>query len=154
MIFALHTFGSGAKILVMDATGDLQSEITAIEQVVATIEHAQRNELVEEFVSLFREDAIWTTGAGKLLVGRDAIAAFTKQVLPGAMHDLVPSYQVVHVLFIRADVAAVKVHQRYFSPQGEPVTELGQGTPMYVMSKEDGQWRLTANQNTAVAAGS
>jgi uncharacterized protein (TIGR02246 family) len=154
MIFALHTFGSGTKILVMDATGDLQSEITAIEQVVATIEHAQRNELVEEFVSLFREDAIWTTGAGKLLVGRDAIAAFTKQVLPGAMKDLVPSYEVVHVLFIRADVAAVKVHQRYFSPQGEPVTELGQGTPMYVMSKEDGQWRLTANQNTAVAAGS
>ena len=106
------------------------------------------------FVSLFREDAIWTTGAGKLLVGRDAIAAFTKQVLPGAMKDLVPSYEVVHVLFIRADVAAVKVHQRYFSPEGEPVTELGEGTPMYVMSKEDGQWRLTANQNTAVAAGS
>jgi uncharacterized protein (TIGR02246 family) len=138
----------------MDATGDLQDEIAAIEQVIATIEHTQRNELVEEFVSLFREDAIWTTGAGKLLVGRDAIAAFTKQVLPGAMKDLVPSYEVVHVLFIRADVAAVKVHQRYFSPEGEPVTELGEGTPMYVMSKEEGQWLLTANQNTAVAAGS
>jgi uncharacterized protein (TIGR02246 family) len=135
----------------MDST--IQSEVTAIEQVVATIEHAQRNELVEEFISLFREDAIWTTGAGKLLIGRDAIAAFTEQVLPGAMKDLVPSYEVVHVLFIRADVAAVKVRQRYFSPDGEPVTELGEGTPMYVMSKEDGQWRLTANQNTAVAAG-
>ncbi|MEW2386326.1 SgcJ/EcaC family oxidoreductase [Micromonospora sp. NPDC047707] len=136
----------------MDATTDRQGEITAIEHVVATIEHAQSNELVEEFVSLFREDAIWTTGAGKLLIGRDAIAAFTKQVLPGAMKDLVPSYEVVHVLFIRTDVAAVKVRQRYFSRKGEPVTDLGEGTPMYVMSKEDGQWRLTANQNTAVAA--
>jgi uncharacterized protein (TIGR02246 family) len=134
----------------MDTTIDLQAEISAIEQVVATIEHAQRNELVDEFVAQFREDAIWTTGAGKLLIGRDAIAAFTKQVLPGAMRGLVPSYEVRHVLFIRPDVAAVKVHQRYFSPNGEPVSEMGEGTPMYVMSKEDGRWRLTANQNTPV----
>lgn len=135
-----------------DPTTDFESEISAITQVVATVEHAQRNELVEEFVSLFREDAIWTTGGGKLLIGRDAIAAFTRQVLPGAMKGLVPSYEVVHVLFIRPDVAAVKVRQLYFSPEGELVTELGEGTPMYVMSKEGGQWRLTANQNTAVVA--
>jgi uncharacterized protein (TIGR02246 family) len=136
----------------MNRTTDFESEISAITQVVATVEHAQRNELVEEFVSLFREDAIWTTGGGKLLIGRDAIAAFTRQVLPGAMKGLVPSYEVVHVLFIRPDVAAVKVRQLYFSPEGELVTELGEGTPMYVMSKEGGQWRLTANQNTAVVA--
>lgn len=135
-----------------DRTTDFESEISAITQVVAAVEHAQRNELVEEFVSLFREDAIWTTGGGKLLIGRDAIAAFTRQVLPGAMKGLVPSYEVVHVLFIRPDVAAVKVRQLYFSPEGELVTELGEGTPMYVMSKEGGQWRLTANQNTAVVA--
>jgi len=129
----------------------VESEIAAITQVVAAVEHAQRNELVDQFVSLFREDAIWTTGGGKLLVGRDTIAAFTRKVLPGAMKGLVPSYEVVHVLFIRPDVAAVKVRQRYFSLEGELVTELGEGTPMYVMSKEDGQWFLTANQNTAVA---
>jgi uncharacterized protein (TIGR02246 family) len=138
----------------MNATVDLQSEITAIEQVIATIEHAQRNELVEEFVSLFREDAIWTTGAGELLIGRDAIAAFTQRVLPGAMKGLVPSYKLVHALFIRPDVAAVKVHQRYFSTDGEPVPDLGEGTPMYVMSKEDGRWRLTANQNTPMTSSS
>lgn len=135
----------------MNRATDFESEIHAITQVVATVEHAQRDERVEEFVSLFREDAIWTTGAGKLLIGRDTIADFTRQVLPGAMKDLIPSYEVVHVLFIRPDVAAVKVRQRYFSPEGELVTGLGEGTPMYVMSKEDGQWRLTANQNTAVA---
>jgi len=130
----------------------MNAETDAITRVVAAVEHAQRHELVEEFVSLFREDAIWTTGAGKLLIGRDAIADFTRQVLPGAMKGLVPSYEVVHVLFIRPDVAAVKVRQRYFSPDGTPATELGEGTPMYVMSKEDGQWRLTANQNTGVVA--
>ena len=134
------------------ATTDTQPEVAAIKQVVAAVEHAQRNELTEEFIALFREDAIWTTAAGKLLIGRDEIAAFTRKVLPGAMKNLVPSYEVVHVLFIRPDVAAVKVRQRYLTPAGEFVAEQGEGTPMYVMAKEDGQWRLTANQNTAVAA--
>ncbi|WP_222105957.1 SgcJ/EcaC family oxidoreductase [Catellatospora sichuanensis] len=129
----------------------IASETAALARVVAAVEHAQRHELVDEFVALFREDAIWTTGGGRLLIGRDAIAAFTAQVLPGAMAGLVPSYEVVHVLFIRPDVAAVKVRQRYFSPDGVLMTEQGEGTPMYVMSKEDGGWRLVANQNTSVA---
>ncbi|WP_189330965.1 SgcJ/EcaC family oxidoreductase [Actinoplanes ianthinogenes] len=136
----------------MTITHERQAEIAAIEQVVASVEHAQRHELVDEFVALFREDAVWTTGAGKLLLGRDAIAAFTREVLPGAMKDLIPSYEVVHVLFIRPDVAAVKVRQRYFSPDGALVAEMGEGSPLYVMSREAGRWLLTANQNTLVAA--
>ena len=48
-----------------------EAEIEAIRQVVATLEHAQQNELPDEFVSLFRPDAIWTTAGGKRLTGRD-----------------------------------------------------------------------------------
>ncbi|WP_378738782.1 SgcJ/EcaC family oxidoreductase [Nocardia brasiliensis] len=126
----------------------VEAELDAIRKVVATIEHSQQNELVDEFVSLFREDAIWTTGGGKRLFGRDAIAEFTAKVLPGAMRDGTATYEVEHVLFIRPDVAAVKVRQRYLTNDGELT---GQGSPMYVMSKEDGRWLLTANQNTVVA---
>jgi uncharacterized protein (TIGR02246 family) len=129
------------------AAVDTDAEIEAIRQVVATIEHSQQNELVDEFVGLFRADAIWTTSGGKRLFGRDAIAEFTAQVLPGAMKDSTATYELEHVLFIRPDVAAVKVRQRYLSLDGELA---GEGSPMYVMSKEDGQWVLTANQNTAV----
>ncbi|MFC7643129.1 hypothetical protein ACFQX6_21470 [Streptosporangium lutulentum] len=39
-------------------------EIEAIKRVVAMIEHSQNNELPDEFVGLFRSDAIWTTGGG------------------------------------------------------------------------------------------
>jgi uncharacterized protein (TIGR02246 family) len=124
---------------------DQAAEIPAIEQVVAVVEHSQNNELPDEFVSLFRADAIWTTGGGKRLFGRDAIAAFTHQVLPGAMRDTAVTFEVEHVLFIRPDVAAVKVRQVYQTPDGQEV-----GTPMFVMAKEDGHWRLTACQNTSV----
>ena len=127
-----------------------EAEIEAIEQVVAMVQHASQNELVDEFVGLFRADAIWTTGGGKRLFGRDEIAAFTRQVLPGGMKGLTVTMDVAHVLFIRADVAAVKVRQVYTSNDGQPSESDGEGTPMFVMAKEDGRWLLVACQNTAV----
>lgn len=133
----------------MSATGSVtqsrQDEIEAIKVVVAAVEHSQNNELPDEFVGLFREDAIWTTGHGKRLFGRDAIADFTRRVLPGAMQDTKVTFEVEHVLFIRPDVAAVKVRQVYESADGREV-----GTPLFVMAKEGGRWRLTACQNTSV----
>lgn len=127
-----------------------EAEIEEIKQVIARLEHSQQNELPEEFVSLFRADAIWTTGHGKRLTGRDEISAFTRQVLPGAMKDSTATYEVVHVLFIRPDVAAVKALAQYSTLEGQPIGNAG--TPLYVMAKEDGQWRLVACQNTEVLA--
>ncbi|MBF6189923.1 SgcJ/EcaC family oxidoreductase [Nocardia sp. CDC186] len=131
------------------AAVDTTAELEAIRAVVASVQHAQRNELVDEFVALFRADAIWTTGHGHRLYGRAAIAEFTARVLPGATAHGTATYEVEHVLFIRPDVAAVKVRQRYFTADGVLDSE---GSPMYVMSKEDGRWLLTANQNTPVVA--
>jgi uncharacterized protein (TIGR02246 family) len=133
-----------------------QADIEAIKQVVATVEHAQRNELPEKFLGLFRSDAIWTTGGGKRLFGLDEISAFTRQVLPGGMkgQGLSVTMEVTHVLFIRPDVAAVKVRQQYSKLDGSSVEDQGiafnEGTPLFVMAKENRQWRLVACQNTEV----
>ncbi|MGW6425025.1 SgcJ/EcaC family oxidoreductase [Nocardia sp. NPDC055053] len=127
--------------------GELDSELAAITAVVDTIAHAQDNELIDEFTAVFRADAIWTTGHGKRLFGRPAIAEFTAKVLPGATTHGKATYEIEHVLFLRPDVAAVKIRQSYFTLDGELS---GQGTPMYVMTKENGVWVLTANQNTPV----
>ncbi|WP_232666827.1 SgcJ/EcaC family oxidoreductase [Pseudonocardia sp. TRM90224] len=132
----------------MDTT---HPEFGAIAKVVASVERAQQSEDVEAFVGLFREDAIWTTGGGRRLLGRAEIEAFTKQVLPGGMAGLRCTLEVAHVLFIRPDVAAVKVRQIYTSTTGDPSESEGEGTPLFVMSKEDGRWRLAACQNTGVA---
>ena len=126
------------------------TEIEAIERVVATIQHTQQNELPGDFVDLFRQDAIWTTGHGKRLFGRDEISAFTHQVLPGGMKESMATYDVEHVLFIRPDVAAVKVRQRPVTLDGEPIDSQKEGSPLYVMAKDDEQWRLVACQNTLI----
>ncbi|MFE6163952.1 SgcJ/EcaC family oxidoreductase, partial [Streptomyces sp. NPDC056486] len=75
-----------------------EAETVAIKKVIAALEHSQQNELPDEFVSLFRSDAIWTTGHGKRLTGRAEISAFTHQVLPRAMKDSTATYEVVDVL--------------------------------------------------------
>ncbi|MFI8930495.1 SgcJ/EcaC family oxidoreductase [Streptomyces sp. NPDC053474] len=124
------------------------ADIEAIDQLVATVEHSQQNKDPEEFLSLFHPDAIWTTAHGKVLIGLDAISEFTRKVLPAASWDGKVTYEVVHVLFIRPDVAAVKIRQRYLAPGKE-----SEGAPLYVISKQaDGRWLLTACQNTGVVA--
>ncbi|MEU9372794.1 SgcJ/EcaC family oxidoreductase [Streptomyces sp. NPDC048255] len=124
------------------------ADVEAIRQLVATVEHSQQNKDPEEFLGLFHPDAIWTTAHGKVLIGLDAISEFTRKVLPAASWDGKVTYEMVHVLFIRPDVAAVKVRQRYLAPGEE-----SEGAPLYVISKQaDGRWLLTACQNTGVVA--
>ena len=123
------------------------ADIEAVKQVVATVQHSQQHKDPDEFLALFRADAVWTTGHGKVLIGLDAISEFTRKVLPAADLDGEVTYEVIHVLFIRPDVAAVKVRQLYQGPGNE-----SEGAPLYVMTKEDGRWLLTACQNTVVIA--
>ncbi|MBQ0914748.1 MULTISPECIES: SgcJ/EcaC family oxidoreductase [Streptomyces] len=122
------------------------ADIEAVKQVVAIVEHSQQHKDPDEFLALFHPDAVWTTAHGKVLIGLEAISEFTRKVLPAASWDGKVSYEVIHVLFIRPDVAAVKVRQRYLSPDDE-----SEGAPLYVMAKQDdGRWLLTACQNTQV----
>lgn len=129
---------------------DPASEIAAIEHLIATLEHAQRNELVEDFIGLFREDAVWTTAHGHRLTGRDQIAEFTRKVLPGAMTDTTVSYRLVDVTWLRPDVAAVRAESQYATLAGDPTDAF---TPLYVMTKESGIWKLAACQNTGIVTG-
>ncbi|MER5719028.1 SgcJ/EcaC family oxidoreductase [Streptomyces sp. NPDC002132] len=125
------------------------ADIKAIEEVVAAVERAQRAKDVDGFLALFHPDALWTTAHGKVLIGFDAIAAFTRTVLPTASWDGEVTYEAVHTQFLRPDVAAVKVRQVYHSAEGD-----SEGAPLYVMTKQDdGRWLLHACQNTEVRAG-
>ncbi|MFB9388779.1 SgcJ/EcaC family oxidoreductase [Streptomyces coeruleoprunus] len=125
------------------------ADIKAVEQVVATVERTQRAKDAEGFLALFHPDALWTTGHGKVLIGFDAIAEFTRAVLPTASWDGEVTYEVVHTQFLRPDVAAVKVRQLYRSAEGDT-----EGAPLYVMTKrDDGRWLLHACQNTEVRVG-
>ncbi|GLV87459.1 hypothetical protein Slala03_71480 [Streptomyces lavendulae subsp. lavendulae] len=123
-----------------------KQDIEAIREVVAKVQHSQQNELTDEFLSLFREDAIYTAPHGKILTGIAEIEEFTRRVLPGAMENATVTYELIDVLFIRSDVAAVKVKGQHYTLEGKP--DGHPNSPLYVMSKEDGKWLLTACQGT------
>ncbi len=124
----------------------VESNREAIERVVAEVQRTQRAKDAEGFLALFHPDALWTTAAGKVLIGFDAIAEFTRAVLPGASWDGEVTYEAVHVQFLRPDVAAVKVRQIYHSEGTE-------GAPTYVLTREsDGRWLVHVGQNTLVAS--
>jgi uncharacterized protein (TIGR02246 family) len=126
-----------------------EADLEAIAQVVATVERTQRARDADGFLTLFHPDALWTTAHGKVLIGFDAIAEFTRAVLPNATFEGEVTYEVVHTQFLRPDVAAVKVRQVYHSPEGDT-----EGAPLYVMTRQDdGKWLLHACQNTQVHVG-
>ncbi|QDY76811.1 SgcJ/EcaC family oxidoreductase [Streptomyces qinzhouensis] len=145
-----------------------QDDVDAIVAFVARVEHSQRNALPDVFMSGFRQDAFWTTAHGKRLTGAEEIGAFTHRVLPATVDDPVTaSYRVEHILFIRPDIAAVKIRQRPVTRDGEALDEVfrghedpsalvaerpeaAPGTPLYVLAKDDGEWRIAAAQNTKV----
>ncbi|MFE2354383.1 SgcJ/EcaC family oxidoreductase [Streptomyces parvulus] len=121
-------------------------DLKAIEQVVATVERTQRAKDAEGFLALFHPDALWTTAHGKVLVGFDEIAEFTRAVLPDATWSGDVTYEPIHVRFLRQDVAAVKIRQVYHAPTGDT-----EGSPLYVMTKtSDDRWLLHVGQNTEV----
>lgn len=127
-------------------------DVEALVDLVAFIEHVQRTENVEAFLSLFDPDAVWVNGAGSRLVGLDVIADFTRQVLPGAMADGSVTYDVDHIRFITPDIALTGVNQEYTDPDGTPLEPRSLGRPTYVWSRYRDSWRIVAGQNTTYVA--
>lgn len=126
-----------------------EADVEAVTRLVEAVDAAQRTEDAEAFLALFRSDAVWVTRNGKRLYGLPEIAAFTRRVLPGATAESYATYAPAHVLFIRPDVAVVNVDQRYRRHDGAPSDD-GVGSPVYVLAKDDGEWRIAAGQNTQV----
>lgn len=145
-----------------------QDDVDAIVALVADVEHAQQNALPEEFLKHFRQDAIWTTGHGKRLTGLAEIGAFTRKVLPPTIDaPTTAGYEPAYILFVRPDIAAVKVRQRPVTRDGRYLDEIFHGhpdpttlveahpnavpgSPTYFLAKDDGVWRIAAAQNTSV----
>lgn len=137
----------------MDITGQIPSaaDVDLILALVAKVEQAQRTEDADAFLALFREDAVWITGHGKRLYGRDTIAEFTRRVLPGATKDSYATYSADHLLFVRPDIAVVNVNQKYALLPGSTIElPVETGSPVYFLAKDAGEWRIAAAQNTVV----
>jgi uncharacterized protein (TIGR02246 family) len=115
---------------------------------VATLQETQRAEDVDGFLALFDPEATWVTGGGQRLVGLDAIAAFTRQVLPGAFAAGSVRYDVQLVRLLGPTIAVTGVASTYVDDDDTPTSR---GLPTYVWRREGDEWRIVVGQNTAAA---
>jgi uncharacterized protein (TIGR02246 family) len=146
------TIGRSGSILVQPAASATSrgDDVAAIVRLVGEVEAAQQREDVAGFTGAFQQHSVWTTAHGKRLVGLEAISDFTRSVLPGAMTESTATYAVEHVLFVGPDVAVVNIRQRPVSLGGEPLDDLPEGRPVYVLVRNEGTWQIAAGQNTQV----
>ncbi|MFC0629475.1 SgcJ/EcaC family oxidoreductase [Kribbella deserti] len=126
------------------------SDIDSIAKFVASVGDIQAREDAEGFIALFRDDAKWVTGHGKRLYGKQAIADFTRKVMPGATKDSYATYEVDHILFITADLALATINQEYHQRDAEPGAEPDRGSPGYLLARNGDSWLIAAGQNTVV----
>ena len=130
--------------------GQFNDDVQELVERVAELEHVQRMEGVDGFLALFDADAVWVSAGGVRLIGRVAIAAFTRKVLPGAFADGTVRYDVEHVRFIAPNIALTAVHQEYLNASGDPLLPRQEGLPSYIWCRREGQWLIACGQNTAV----
>jgi uncharacterized protein (TIGR02246 family) len=129
---------------------DRVADTERLTELVAVVQRTQRAEDVDGFLALFAADAVWVNGAGRRLVGLDAIAAFTRSSLPGGMAGHSVRYDLAHVHFLAPDVAITSVDQEYLTADGKSWSPPREGKPTYVWVRGDGDWRIVQGQNTIV----
>jgi uncharacterized protein (TIGR02246 family) len=126
-------------------------DVAAMAARVAELQATQRAEDADGFLALFHPRAIWVNGAGTRLMGRDAIADFTRQVLPGGMAGRSVVYELEHIEFLTPDLASTSVRQQYLDTEGAPLVPASQGSPTYLWERsEEGPWLIRGGQNTGV----
>ncbi len=128
-------------------SADRAADIEAINQFVRAVEASQRNRSPDDFIALFSPDAVWVTGGGIRLTGRDEIDAFTRRVLTPALGDVHSTYKVEHVLFVDENVAAVNVRATPVHGDGSQIKDELEGTKLYVLKRDSSGWRFASSHN-------
>ena len=99
-------------------TTAIDTDIEAVTAVVAELQRAQWAEDVDGFVDLFRPDATWVTAHGKRMTSRDRDRGVHRAGAAGSQAEMRSTYEVVHTVFPRPDVAVVAVRQKAFDLDG------------------------------------
>lgn len=66
------------------------------------------------------------------------------------MRGSAATYEVVHAVFMRPDVAVVSVRERPVTRDGRTLDGRSEERLLYAITREDGRWLIAAGQNTLV----
>ncbi|MER7986130.1 SgcJ/EcaC family oxidoreductase [Streptomyces noursei] len=111
------------------------------------LESAFAQQDAAKFDRRFTDDVVFTAVNGLRLVGWEALHAYHRERLGQHAEGIETWYEIERITFPSPDVAVVFFRQPVAMDQHQRVNV---GT--WVLVKQDGQWRVSAGQNTGVAA--
>ena len=98
----------------------------------------------------FTKEADYTVWNGHYAKGKAAIAAQHQHIFDTFYANTTLHYGEKYIRFLREDVALLRLENANISREnGDLVREYG-ARPLMVITKEDGQWRIAAFQNTPI----
>ena len=124
----------------------------AIRESVRQMEAGWNTKSGPLFAKSFAEDADYVVINGTHITGRETIDKGHQRIFDTIYKDSTLSLSVKQIRFLRPDVAVVHVAGHNKIRQGEQVNE-EDAIMTLVMTKDKGEWKIAAFQNTAVAAG-
>ena len=119
-----------------------------IQRVIKSLEDAFNRHDPVAISEHYAEQSAWATVTGKELSGRQEIEAFGRVVME-QLADSYARYKITRILWITDEVAAVRVHQTPVTVEGV-VRDAQHGACLYVLAKQNDEWKIYAGQNTFV----
>ena len=104
------------------------------------------------FAKPFAADADYVVINGMQLKGREAIDKNHQRIFDTIFKDSTVSLSLKQIRFLRPDVAVVHVTGNNKTRRGEETRE-SNAIVTLVMTKDEGEWKIAAFQNTEITAG-
>ena len=121
------------------------SEGQAVRKVIADFVEAINRGDTKAFAALFTEDADFVVITGKYLKDRTEIVTYHAGLFTGSFKGTHLEATSVAVRFLGPDVAVARVATRRAENEGK---EMRTSFPMFVLTKRERGWLITAVQNT------
>jgi uncharacterized protein (TIGR02246 family) len=127
------------------ANAQVAREDQAVRQVITEFVGTINRGDTKAFAALFTEDADFVVITGKYLKGRSEIVTYHASLFARNFRGSSLEVTSVAVRFLRDDVAIARVATKRTENGGK---QLRTSFPMFVLTKQDQAWLITAVQNT------
>ncbi|QEW04187.1 SgcJ/EcaC family oxidoreductase [Microbacterium lushaniae] len=144
--------GQNTGVIPPDDEASAPEDAAALRDIVANVEEGFNRNDVELLVRDIAPDARIVNAVGAQLIGREEIAASTRQgLLQAHLRDATAHYRLDGITLLAPDVAVA--HKRAWSTaEAAERGDAPEMTALYVFARRDGRWWIVRRQNTLVAA--
>lgn len=136
----------------MSATSTTIDDTTAVREVPQRIVAAWANNDGDAFASVFTEDATMILPGGIFVAGRDGIRTFMGAAYSGPYKGTRVFGEPVSAKFLGPEAAVLVTKGGVLTGQESEVAPERAVRATWVLAKQDGQWLITAYQNTPIGA--